>query len=179
MDFLLGLDFLRRFGAVIDIPRNVLCIKIGSSTTEVPFMSSREISKLKVHGSDAPRSPTAGGGSQDEFPSTPMEEVAADGGGGAAAGGGGGATAVGGGGATADGGGGATAAAPPRGVRLFDLSSLRGPGPAAQPTPAQSSAAAAVDAVSAIGYSREQAADALARTGGNVDAAIALLLEQG
>lgn len=177
MDFLLGLDFLRRFGAVIDIPRNVLCLKIDDSTTEVPFMSSREISKFKVHGSDAPRSPTTGGGS-DDFPSTPMEEVAANGGGG-----GGGASATASGAAAPSAplfnlsslhGPGPTAQPAQSAAPLFNLSSLRGPGPTAQPAPS-----AAVDAVCAIGYSREQATDALARTGGNVDAAIALLLEQG
>jgi hypothetical protein len=189
MEFLLGLDLLRRFAAVIHLGKNVLQLHTGGKVVEVPFLTTIEIAESYQEGSSSPRAPkqrpVGGAGASDDgvidgvidmtsddtppslphppplppspaFPST--SSMAAGGGGGG--GGGGTITTI----------SSSTTLPPPP---SFNLSGLL---PATSAS--ASSAASSITAITNIGFSHERAVAALAAVGGDVDAAITLLLEE-
>ena len=64
MDFLLGLDFLRRFGAVVDVGKGVLRLSVGEGRcVEVPFLSEQELEGVRGSGAEY-ESPRAGEGGE-------------------------------------------------------------------------------------------------------------------
>ena len=66
MDFLLGLDFLRRFGAVVDVGKGVLRLGVGEGRcVEVPFLSEQELEGVRGSGAEyeSPRAGEGGAGS--------------------------------------------------------------------------------------------------------------------
>lgn len=148
MEFLIGLDLLRRFGAIVDLPRNVLVLNLGSKKIEVPFLTSMELAAL---------------------PESPRNASASAGGGGPLAG--------------DQSARGHTASSPPPvpssssaapGLPRFDLSGILPPASTSASLPASDD----VNALIAAGFSREVAISALAAANGDVDAALARLLEE-
>ena len=63
MDFLLGLDFLRRFAAVVDLGANKLRLRMGDGkTAEVSFLTDHELKGLKGTGAEFDSTEAARGG---------------------------------------------------------------------------------------------------------------------
>jgi len=58
MDFLLGLDMLKRFHCNIDLQRNVLVFSVGSDKMETPFLHEKDLAETKggTKGFDADKS---------------------------------------------------------------------------------------------------------------------------
>jgi DNA damage-inducible protein 1 len=139
MEFLIGLDLLRRFGAIVDLPRNVLVLNLGSKKIEVPFLTSVELAALPESPRSASASAGGGGplaGEQPARVSMPSPPVP-------------------------------SSSPTVTGLPLFNLSGIL--------PPASSSD---VNALMAAGFSREVAISALKASGGDVDSALARLLEE-
>lgn len=47
MDFLLGLDMLKRFNCSIDLLKSKLIFRLGSSTLETPFLHEKDLDASK------------------------------------------------------------------------------------------------------------------------------------
>ena len=203
MEFLLGLDLLRRFAAVIHLGKNVLQLHTSGKIVEVPFLTTVEIAAEYQEGTTSPRAPKqrpvggAGAGASDDgvidmtvddtlstlphppllppspaLPSISAASVAAGGGGG---GGGGGATTT----ISSSSSTTTLCSAPPPPPPTFNLSGLLPTATNTSLSPTTSaSSATSITAITNIGFSHERAVAALAAVGGDVDAAITLLLEE-
>jgi len=98
MDFLLGLDFMRRFAAVVDLSKSELRLSLGGTLTSIPFLTERELSS-SLSRKESGAEPNAGmqgtetaygllsnsGGLTTETGPSPNSDIVGDSSGGAAA----------------------------------------------------------------------------------------------
>jgi DNA damage-inducible protein 1 len=149
MDFLFGLDQLKRLQAVIDLKRNCLVIE----GQETPFLAEKDIpTRERLEGAQPPAAASSSSASSSSSSSsTPA----------------------------------AATASPPRGQPPAPHAQPRPPATAQQPPPPppqpqpqpqpRAVNEAAVAKIVALGFTRQQAIDALAMFGGNEDAAASFL----